>query len=192
MSELQLPSPDDESTDLTPLLSDVFISYSHVDERFVNRLVEALKAANRIIWVDRRKIPPAADWQQKIYTGIETASSFVFALSPDSIISEPCLKESRHASLNRKRIIPLVYRTVDYQNVPVELQIPHWILFTQDEPFDAAFKKLLYALETDQVYWNEVTKLLTYAKEWERQGKDQSSLLRGKAFKEADQLLQAA
>jgi hypothetical protein len=185
MSELQRSSPDDEplylNRSVTPLFSDVFLSYSRKDKDFVRRLFEALKASSRKSWVDWQDIPPTADFPKQIYTGIEAASTFVFVLSPDSITPESfSLKELDYALQNKKRIIPLVYRMVDPQNVQEELQKLDWIFFTQDELFDYAFRRLLFALDIDVAYWNELAKLLTYAKEWERHGKDSSKLLRGK------------
>src|SRR5713226_6740096 len=101
MSELHLPSPDDESTysngSVTP--RDVFISYSRKDYDFVFRLVNALKAVNRKVWVDW-DIPPGTNFRERIYTGIEAASNFVFVLSPDTIKSDFCLDEFEYALEN--------------------------------------------------------------------------------------------
>jgi hypothetical protein len=41
-------------------------------------LCEALTQANKKIWVDWNDIPPAEDWRQEIYRGIEAANNFVF------------------------------------------------------------------------------------------------------------------
>ncbi len=67
-------------------MTDVFISYSRKDKDFVRRLDEALVKHNRDSWVDWKDIPPAADWLKEIYGAIEEANTFVFIVSPDSIV----------------------------------------------------------------------------------------------------------
>src|ERR1700730_2453466 len=115
MSELQLSSPEDESPDLKGSVTpcDVFISYSHKDIDFVYRLVNALQADKREVWVDWGDIPDATFWKERIRPGIEAASNFVTILSPDWINSDPCLDEYEYALENKKRIIPLLYRPID-------------------------------------------------------------------------------
>lgn len=43
-------------------VSDVFVSYSHVDRTFVRRLHEALTGLGKQVWVDDHGIPPASRW----------------------------------------------------------------------------------------------------------------------------------
>jgi hypothetical protein len=199
MPELQISSPENEPTysngSVTP--RDVFISYAREDTNFVHKLVNALKVVKREVWVDW-DIPPGTVWKQRIYTGIEAASNFVFVLSPDSIFSDPCLDEFEYALENNKRIIPLLYRPIDSQNVNGEHprwvylsdKLPQWIPFTEPEMFDSACQGLFETLETDQAYLDKLTLLLIYARDWERYKKDPSRLLRGKELKEAKLLVQ--
>lgn len=171
---------------VTSLFTDVFISYSRKDKAFVRQLFQALDEAKRRSWVDWEDIPPIVDWQEEIYSGIETASTFVFVLSPDSISSVPCQKEVEYALQYKKRIIPLLYRQVDPAAVNEELQKSNWISFEHREMFDFAFKQLLFALDTDLDYWHQSARLLTSAKEWEKKAKERSSTLRGKDLKAAE------
>ncbi|HEY6407804.1 MAG TPA: toll/interleukin-1 receptor domain-containing protein, partial [Ktedonobacteraceae bacterium] len=189
----QLPLPVDEprylKESVPSLLTDVFLSYAREDKGFVQTLVAALEDAKRSVWVDWKDIPPRADWQEEINRGIEAASTFIFVLSPDSIRSEPCLKELEHALLIKKRIIPLVFRKVDPRDVHEAIQALNWIFFTQSESFDIACKQLFFALDTDLDYWHQSARLLTGAKRWEQQSKDRSRTLRGRELQEAERWL---
>src|SRR2546428_2090553 len=186
----QLLLPDDNPAYLkgsvTPLFSDVFLSYSRKDKAFVRQLFQELAAANRDTWVDWDDIPPTADWQQEIYMGIEAASAFVFVLSPDSLSSEACQEELKHALHNKKRIIPLLYREIERKNVHEGLVKLNWISFEHSELFDLAFQQLLFALDTDLDYWHQSARFLTGAMEWEKKRKERSSTLRGRELKAAE------
>ena len=84
-------------------MSDVFISYSRRDIDFVCYLFDQLKARNRDAWADWQDIPPTADWLAGIYSGIEAANTFLFAISPDSAVSEICTLEIEPAVKDHKR-----------------------------------------------------------------------------------------
>ena len=95
------------------LLTHLFFSYSHTDRDFVAKLAAALKARDRDVWVDWKDIPPTAEWLEKIKKGIERSRAFLFILSPNSLRSEVCSQELEHAVLHKKRIIPIVCRSIE-------------------------------------------------------------------------------
>ena len=78
-------------------MSDVFISYSRRDIDFVRHLFDQLKARDRDAWADWQDIPPTADWLAEIYSGIESANTFLFVINPESVprrdIAEPIPRE---------------------------------------------------------------------------------------------------
>jgi hypothetical protein len=84
---------------------DIFISYSRRDKEFVSQLCEVLIQANQKIWVDWNDIPPAEDWRQEIYRGIEAANNFVFVISPHSTSSVVCGEELDYAIKHGKRLV---------------------------------------------------------------------------------------
>src|SRR5271165_2802987 len=53
-------------------MAQVFISYSRTDKKFVRKLGDALAAQKREAWVDWENIPLTAEWQQKLFTNIES------------------------------------------------------------------------------------------------------------------------
>lgn len=69
----------------------VFISYSHKDESYMERLRIFLKPyvreGNLLDWADSR-IKPAQDWRKEIKTAISEAGAFVILLSQDYIASD--------------------------------------------------------------------------------------------------------
>ena len=93
-------------------MSDVFISYSLRDIDFVRHLFDQLKTRDREAWADWQDIPPTADWLAEIYRGIEAADSFLFIISPDSVVSEICTLEIEHAIQHNKWLVPVVLHDV--------------------------------------------------------------------------------
>ena len=85
-------------------MSDVFISYSRRDIDFVRHLFDQLIAHDHEPW---------ADWLAEIYRSIEAANTFLFVISPDSVISEVCMLEIEHAVKHNKRLIPVVWKDMD-------------------------------------------------------------------------------
>jgi TIR domain len=78
-------------------VADVFVSYARVDAPFVRKLRDALHALERESWVDLDDIPPSAEWLKEVFAGIEGSDTFVFVISPDSVRSDVCNLELRHA-----------------------------------------------------------------------------------------------
>jgi WD40 repeat protein len=168
-------------------MADIFISYSRRDRDFVRKFHDALAKLNREAWIDWEDIPPTAEWLNEIYAGIEGTDNFVFVISPESISSATCQKEIAHASANNKRLIPILHRAVPDHDVPEVLGKINWIFFREADNFESAFASLIEALDTDLNWKRAHTRLLVRAKEWDREAKDGSFLLRGKDLEEAEQ-----
>jgi hypothetical protein len=162
------------------------MSYSRKDKDFVRRLNDALVGQKREAWVDWKDIPLTAEWQQEILTNIETTENFVIVISPESAASPNCKKEIDHAVANHKRMFPIVRRHVPDDAVPEALRKFQWIDFSNDDTFEPRFATLVAALDADLAWVNVHTRLLTRAKEWQREGKDNSFLLHGKDLREAE------
>ena len=161
-------------------MAEVFISYSRKGKEFVRRLGDALVKHQQEAWVDWKDIPLTAEWQQEIFLNIEAADNFVFIISPDSVASANCKKEIDHAVANNKRMVPIFYRAVSDVEIPQTLGRFQRIDFDDDNGVEAKFAALIMALDTDLAWTQAHTRLLTRAKEWEREGKAPSFLLRGK------------
>jgi WD40 repeat protein len=177
-------------------MPDVFISYSRKDKDFVQRLHGALANINRDVWVDWEDIPASADWWREIQTGIESADTFVFVISPDSLGSDVCRREIDHAVANNKRFVPILRRqsfAEDTGNIALN---PHpavnshnWIYFREEDNFDTAFQTLISAIDTDLDYVRQHTRLLVRAKEWDRDRNNRALLLDGTELRKAESWL---
>ena len=169
------------------IYQDVFISYSRKDKKFVRRLADALEGRGRQAWTDWDDIRPAENFMDAIYAAIESAQTFVFVLSPDSVASLPCGRELGHALKNNKRLIPIVCREVEEEKVPPALAALDWIWFRASDDFDKAIERLISAFETDLAWVKTHTRLLVWATKWEDKGRDKSLVLRGDDLREAEQ-----
>jgi WD40 repeat protein len=170
-------------------MTKVFISYSRKDKVFAGRLTEALQKSELETWIDWEDIPPTADWMDQIHKGIEEADAFLFLLSPDSVASKVCGQEVDHAVQNGKRLIPIVARDVNPNDVHPALGKVNWIYCREADDFDGAINKTLSAIRTDLAWVEAHKRLQVRAIEWERKNKENSFLLRGKDLQDAEQQL---
>lgn len=177
-------------------MSDVFISYSRKDKDFVRRLHEALAKVNRETWVDWEDIPTAADWWHEICNGIESADTFIFVISPDSVQSNICRDEIVHAVQHKKRFVPVLYREIvsaeDQRQMHPAVSTHNWLMFRADDDFDSAFNALIATVDTDLSHVRMHTRLLVRAREWEDKNFQKSYLLDGEEILEADQWMRQA
>jgi hypothetical protein len=175
------PHPSDPS----PLPSldrknDVFISYSRKDKAFVERLDTALRQAGRDPWVDWDDIRKGEDWWQSIQRGIEESDSFVFVISPDSVMSSVCRDEIDYAARLNKRFLPLLWREgFEMAQVHRSISQHNWIFYRETDGSQVAFQELLQALDTDLDHVRAHTRLLVRSLEWQNRAQESSYLLRG-------------
>lgn len=175
---------------------DIFISYSRKDTNFTRRLHEALTGAGRDTWVDWEDIPLTAEWWLEIQRGIDTADTFLFVISPDSVRSEVCRREVDYADSSSKRIVPVLRREItdpaDSAAMHPIVSSHNWIFFNNDAQFDTAFRSLIESIDTDLKYVREHTRLLVRAREWDQNQRNPSFLLQGDDLKTAEAWLEIA
>lgn len=115
----------------------VFISYSHKDEDWKNRLRPHLKLLEQvghvIIWDDRH-IDTGSLWYDKIKGVMESAAVAVCLISSDYLSSDFCVKEEVPYLLERRErdgmaLLPVLVRPCLWQAVP-------WLKSTQMIPRD--------------------------------------------------------
>ena len=173
-------------------MPDIFISYARENRDFVHRLDESLKSRGREAWVDWEGIRPTEEFMQAIYGAIEAADTFVFVLTPDSVASVVCGHEIAHAAAHNKRMVPIVAREVNADNVPEPLAKLNWIFCRESDDFEKATDILISALDTDLKWVHAHTRLLTRAIEWNANGRNNSFVLRGDDLRLAEQWLAEA
>jgi len=169
---------------------DVFISYSRKDIAFARLLHQSLKENQLETWIDWQDIPPSADWLAEVYEAIEWADAFVFVISETSLGSEICGLEIAHAAKHNKRLIPIVIKDVEAEQVPKELAVLNWIFFEEaGEKFADAMEDLVTAITVDQDWVKTHTRLENRALAWEKKEGDRGLLLRGGDLTEAESWL---
>jgi len=203
-------------------MNDIFISYSRRNIDFARKIINRLMTYNKDVWIDWEGIPLSApNWWEEIKAGIESADSFIFIISPDSMASVVCNMELDYALELGKRVIPIVYQDVqredtfasmaDYQpdeamqqrlagQSPIELasknwtQISHinWIFFKETVDFDAAIESLIQTVETDLGYVKAHTRYLLRAQEWSLNDQPADLLLFGDEIERAEEWMQKA
>jgi tetratricopeptide (TPR) repeat protein len=102
----------------TPAAPTVFVSYSHRDETWKNKLLPQLKAleqAGRIAVWDDRKIDGGDKWYPEIVAAMEQAVVSVCLISSDYLASDFCVKEEVPYMLERRErdgmvLIPVLLR----------------------------------------------------------------------------------
>lgn len=127
----------------------LFISYSHQDEEFVNRLVARLIEGRVSIWWDRIGIRVGESLLEKIQGAIAEADYLAVVLSKASVASAWCREElnaglMRQLSEKRIVVLPLL---IEECNRPSFLHDKRYADFTQD--FDRGFEALKEAIATD-------------------------------------------
>jgi hypothetical protein len=71
----------------------IFISYSHKDAAFVDRLAVRLAEERVHVWLDRLELQVGDSLTQRIQAALERASAILVVLSPASVESEWCRRE---------------------------------------------------------------------------------------------------
>jgi tetratricopeptide (TPR) repeat protein len=115
----------------------VFISYSHKDEDWKNRLrphLKVLEQAGRIVIWDDRDIDAGAQWYNHIMAAMETAAVAVCLISADYLASDFCTKEEIPYLLERRErdgmlLLPVLLR-------PCPWKVARWLEKTQMIPRD--------------------------------------------------------
>jgi WD40 repeat protein len=172
-------------------MAKLFVSYSRKDSKTARKLIAAFKEMGQEVWVDWEDIPPAADWLEQIFRGIESSDAFIFIVSPDSIKSEVCNVEIGRAAQNNKRIIPVVIRDVVPDTTNEIIRKLNWTFIRKGESFEEGLAKIKTAIEIDLGWVEEHNRLQSRALVWHRK-KDPSLLLRGRDLRNARNLVLTA
>jgi len=172
-------------------MAKLFVSYSRRDSVAARKLIEAFRSIEQDVWVDWESIPPAVDWLEQIFRGIEAADAFIFLISPDSIASEVCKVEINKAAQNNKRIIPIVLRDVHPKDCHESISKLNWTFGRETDNFEECLAKVKTAIELDLDWLEEHRRLQVRALEWHRK-KDTSLLLHGRDLRNAKRMVETA
>lgn len=143
-------------------MKNIFISYSHKDEDWKNRLVTHLRELERSgyfkLWHDR-EIPLGNQWPKEIKNALDTADVAILMISPDFLDSDfirnkemPRIKERKEEE--KVTVIPLFARPANWKMIP-------WLAELQGFPKDAAPLSKMHESDIDEVLVELTQKLLT-------------------------------
>lgn len=99
----------------------VFISYSHKDKTFVDRLGMQLVHRNVNVWLDRWELSVGDSFVERVQEAVDGASALLVVLSKASVASEWCKKELSAGllrELEEKRVVVMPVMLEDCE-VPV-------------------------------------------------------------------------
>jgi len=164
----------------------VFISYSRKDQAFADRLEAALKARGFEPLIDRSEIYAFEEWWPRIEALIASADTVVFALSPDSVVSDVTRKELAFAGSLNKRVAPVMCRRVKDEAVPEALAKLNFVFFDDAAQFEASADRLAKALDTDIAWIRQHTEFGEAARRWLAAGRPRGLLLRSPTLEEAE------
>jgi hypothetical protein len=124
MSRLQDGSSQDTARTRAPI--EVFYSYSHKDEEFLEKLITHLSLLRRkgVItgWRDRQ-ISAGTEWKDTIDEHLESAGVILLLVSADFLASDYCYDLEMKRAMERQaegtaRVIPIILRNCDWSDAP--------------------------------------------------------------------------
>lgn len=122
----------------------VYISYSHKDKPFVERLSHDLQAEGVSVWIDYQAIQPGEDWQSMIDQAIKGADAVLFVSSANSVMRAYITVEVGLAQANHIPVIVLVIDEDGLAKMPRSAQGLRRLDFRTNH--DTALEILLAAL----------------------------------------------
>jgi WD40 repeat protein len=111
----------------------VFICYSLNDANVANRIDQELGRYGIDTFVDRRDISPGEEWTNRLASAIRDANAVVVLLTASSAHSPSVVREISLAADQGKRIIPLVHRSLELKDWPLELRERQALIFDDDK-----------------------------------------------------------
>ncbi len=177
------------------LATDVFICYAREDLEIRDKVRLALARHGITAWIHDKDILKGEDYVRAIDEGIEKADSLLFFISPESVVSEFCLKELAYAEKLNKRIIPLLIKKTDIKTQPETIRKLQYADFTdnaQDGDFEKDIDDILAEIRKDQDYYHQHKMFLCQALKWQKHQQSKSFMLRGYNLNQAQSWLKIA
>lgn len=112
----------------------IFISYSHVDKAFVDKLAASLVEHDAHVWVDTWELNVGDSILNRVQEAIQDSSALLIVLSKASVASEWCKKELSAGlmrELDEKRVVVLPVLIEDCE-IPVFLREKMYADFRKD------------------------------------------------------------
>jgi hypothetical protein len=125
-------------------MSDVFLSYTRVDNDLMQRVKGKLTAGGIKVWTDESLIPGTKDWEDDIEKAIWGAHAFVVVMTPDAKRSQWVNNEISFADQAGVTIFPLLGRGKLKHVTTLRLVNRQWVIL--DSNFDREMDRLVRAI----------------------------------------------
>ena len=122
---------------------EIFLSYSHHDAALARKLVKTLRKHGVATWYSQQHVSGAEQWLDQIGAALDRCDWFVVLLTPAAVSSKWVKRELTYALDQDRyvgRIVPLLVKECDYQNLAWPLRTLQMIRF---KPYAAGCKALL-------------------------------------------------
>lgn len=131
-------------------MAKIFISHSHKDKQFTEKLSSDLSHSGFQVWLDQWEIAVGDNIPLKLQEGISKANFVVLVLSPNSVQSLWVNKEwssafSNEVDLNNVIVLPVLIEQCD---IPLFLKTKKYADFTSD--YNAGLQELKNAIKSHQ------------------------------------------
>ena len=170
---------------------DVFISYARMDAPFVEALNANLHRYGVKTWVDTTRIRSGDLWMEAILSGIRSARTFLFVITPESVKSKVGLEELDCAVKNGKRLFTVLRTPTPDSAVPAALQKIHRFPFVKEDDFDSTSKQLRDDVLRDADFERWAARVLVQATDWMDRGRPRDLLLSKAELRESGAMLRA-
>jgi|SRR6185503_4496678 len=137
---------------MTKEIYDVFLSHSHADAAFVEKVAEQLEDENQLkSWLDKWVVVPGGSFQQAITKGLEDAKSCAVFLGANT--AGGWFEKEYEAALNRQaqdkafRVIPVLVPGADPKTVNVFLQLNDWVDFRDETKSEYMMYRLVCGIK---------------------------------------------
>ena len=119
-----------------------FISYSRNDYDFVIEIVEYLEQHGVKVYIDKRDIPPGADFAESIVAAIEKAACCILVFSDSSNKSHYVFREINSAVNHNKKIIPIrVNGVIPSRTIEFYIGTNNWVDFRDLSSLDVLIRE---------------------------------------------------
>ncbi|GAA4843845.1 TIR domain-containing protein [Algivirga pacifica] len=159
-------------------LTDVFLVTTEQQHLPVEAEVQGLFYEQLItFWVHTKDLATGVPYQEAVLEGIEGSNVVLCFISSHTIQSEFWKQELEYALSLNKKVVPLMLEKLPESQLPTVLQSLTYIDFRKSNSL--RYEQVLKAIQEDRHYLYQHKVLLTQALKWERQGKNESVLLKG-------------
>lgn len=114
----------------------VFISHSALDAEWARSFAQALQQRGVAVWFDEFDVHPGESLREALESGLRGSDVFVALLDPDYPAKPNLFFELGAAIGMGKRVVPIVPKNVDLNNLPLDVRLRRYLV--RDSPENTA------------------------------------------------------